>query len=117
MGTSFTPSFVSSAGEVNETEITIESSNPGVITIDGKCLYASSEGEANIKFFRNKELIPFAVKRVSTYIDRTVKEIILTPESNIMGVKQTQLIGIKFVPADITFRRVLFPSLLSKHLY
>lgn len=100
VGTSFTPSFVSSAGEVNETEITIESSNPGVITIDGKCLYASSEGEANIKFFRNKELIPFAVKRVSTYIDRTVKEIVLTPESNIMGVNQTQLIGIKYVPAD-----------------
>lgn len=100
VGTSFTPSFVSSAGEVDETEISIESSNPGIIRIDGKCLHAVSEGEANIKFFRNKELIPFAVKRVSTYIDRTVKEIILTPESNIMGVSQTQLIRIRFIPAE-----------------
>lgn len=99
VGTSFIPEMIST-GSLDNYIVRMESQNPKIISINDNTLTALDEGTTVIRFFKEESLIPFAVKTVETYKDRTVHEIQLSVDSYIMGINQEKTISISFVPVD-----------------
>lgn len=98
-GETLVPSF-RYEGEAEELpQIRMESSNPRVLVIRGNQVTAVAAGTAEVRFYRDAELDPFAVRVVTALPDNLIKKIILSAPGNIREGKE-YTIGAEYAPKN-----------------
>lgn len=78
----------------------IDSSNTGVVQVEGLVIKAIAPGQAFIDIYKADELIPFTRKQIITTQDNFVKKIKLGLTEKRMGIGRKQQVNIALIPED-----------------